>query len=167
MDHSRWLPIGVAALFSLAAAAWMMPPTRPVAPVSYTNALHPHPRASDPVVPPPDDAAMGDIGVMQASPPPAGSGLAEAYPPATPSAVTAAPRSPPARARETDDTELAHRRDQSQAAFLWGYRWAERNDIEDVEDCGAWRGSSREEGCRAFVQGDDEPSSSEEDASPP
>jgi len=164
MDRTRWLPIGIAALFTLAAAAWMMPPTRPVIPASNASVLHPHARASDPVVPAPDIAATTDVSGALAPPPPPDIPGADAYPPAVPNrTITASPGRP--RIRDTPERELADARDQSQAAFRWGYRWAERNGIEDVEDCGVWEGSAREDGCRAFVESDDGPDQSEEDGS--
>ena len=138
MDRSRWITLGGTLLVAAVAVAWMLPPTTPIshAPkpiVGRSGGAHREPQPDPqqtqaaPSVPRADWRNLG---------------------PAAPAYGYAGPEALPntrAQAQQPSDTE------ETRASFLSGYRWAERNDVEDPADCRIWRDTPQENGCLAYL----------------
>ena len=144
MTMTRSVQIGAAALAFILAVVWMLPPTTPVAPSA--NPTRPGAARSVGTAAPPTPIAANGFDTTAAMLPP---------PPLPPLPVPASGVSPSAvdRAEPTEATDdYANGDEESDPYFRAGYRWAERNDIRDADECRAWRGTPREDGCLAYVE---------------
>jgi hypothetical protein len=150
MTITRSVQIGAAILAFILAVVWMLPPTTPVAPSA--NPTRPGAaRSVGTVAPPAPVAAYGFDSAATAAmlpPPPPLPPLPLLSDPALGVSQSVAHRAEPAAA--TDD--YAGGDEESDPYFRAGYRWAERNDIWDADECRAWRGTPREDGCLAYVE---------------
>jgi len=150
MTIARSAQIAVAILAFILVVVWMIPPTTPVAPSGRPT----RPGAARPVgslAPPVSVAAnnfdTADTGAMLPPPPPL-----PPLPAPTPAAnPTVASRAEPAEPAEATE-DYASGDEDSDPYFRAGYRWAERNDIRDANECRVWRGTPREDGCLAYVE---------------
>ena len=138
MQVTREMRIGAAALAFIGAVAWMLPPTTPVAPISGPGqyAVRPRPLVTAAAYPPVGDPPETLDGGSQAPPIPIDRAADPLPDPASP------------RWRDPSDAADDGRPDPD---FMTGYDWAEAKAIGRRDDCGRWRGTAAEDGCRTFL----------------
>jgi len=138
MDRSRWLTLAGTLLFAAVAVAWMLPPTTPLSHpsqpiVGRSGVGRRQPQAVPPQIEGAPAMPRADWRNLGPVAPGYGNDEREALP------------SDRARAQETADSE------ETDASFLSGYQWAERNDVADPADCRIWRDTPQERGCLAYL----------------
>ena len=148
MTIARSVQIGAAILAVILAVVWMLPPTTPVVP--DVRPTRPNAARSVGTVAPPAPVAVNSFdstATMLPPPPP----LPPLSDPSLPGPAPLVSQNVAHRAEPAEATDDYAGGDESDPYFRAGYRWAERNDIRDADECRAWRGTPREDGCLAYV----------------